>query len=162
MFKSITFIGITVAGDLSWHANTKLIVKKSQQQLFFLRRLKDFKQNSLLNFNHCIIKTVLTCSLTVWFGNVTVKEWKSLNRVVRLASKTTGVTLLALEELCPVSSVLSGTPQVSFFDPLPFGRRYLSIKCSTTGSANIFFPSAVRSLNDNHFLYETYALCLVF
>ncbi|KAJ8332380.1 hypothetical protein SKAU_G00425530 [Synaphobranchus kaupii] len=47
----------------------------------------------------------------------------------------------------------SGHPATSFFDLLPLGRRYRSIKCSTTRFANSFFPSAVRSLNDHNSKY---------
>ena len=158
MVKSITFLGVT-SQDLSWHENTKTIIKKSQQRLFFLRRLKEFTHNTqiLLNFYRCIIESILTSSFTVWFGNLMVKERNSLNSVVRRPRRITGANLPALEELYSsrllsrASSIMSdpaGHPAASLFKKLlPLGRRYGSIGCSTKRSTQSFFPSAVRELN---------------
>ena len=158
MVKSIKFLGVTFSQDLSWHENTKTIIKKSQQRLFFLRRLKEFTQNTqiLLNFYRCIIESILTSSFTVWFGNLTVKERNSLNSVVRRARRIIGANLPALEELYSsrllsrASSIMSdpaGHPASSLLKLLPLGRRYGSIGCSTKRSTQSFFPSAVRELN---------------
>lgn len=94
-----TKICVTILDCLSWCTNTKMIVKQSQS--LFQRGLKDFNQNSqiLLHFYCCVTENFLTRSLTVWFGNLIVKEHKSLNRVVCLASKMTFVTLSALQTL---------------------------------------------------------------
>jgi len=41
--KSIKFLGVTMADDLSWSFHAEAVVKKAQQQrLFFLRRLGKF------------------------------------------------------------------------------------------------------------------------
>ena len=86
-----------------------------------------------------------------------MKERTSLNRIVRLARKITGANLPALEELYSsrllsrATSIMEGSaghPAAGLFALLPSGRRYRSIGCSTNRSANSFFPSAVRELNE--------------
>ena len=39
---SFRFLGIQITSSLSWSFNTTCILKKAQQRLFFLRRLKSF------------------------------------------------------------------------------------------------------------------------
>ena len=77
------------------------IVKKAQQRLYFLRRLRSFGLTTqiTLNFYKAVIESGLTFSITVWFGSVTVKEKLRLNRVVNTASKIIGRSLPSLESL---------------------------------------------------------------
>ena len=37
--NSFKFLGTTISSDLKWHFNTKLILKKAHQRLYFLRQL---------------------------------------------------------------------------------------------------------------------------
>ena len=77
---------------------------------------------------------------------------------MHLARKITGANLPALEEfyssrlLSRATSIMGGPdshPAAGLFTLLPSGRRYRSIGCSTKRSANSFFPSAVRELNES-------------
>ncbi|KAK3551897.1 hypothetical protein QTP70_031559 [Hemibagrus guttatus] len=65
-----------VSTSLSWHLNTSTLVRKSQQLLYFLRRLKKvhLSPKILTNFYHCITDSILTSSITVWYGSCTVCE----------------------------------------------------------------------------------------
>eukprot|EP00061_Rhincodon_typus_P000668 g12388.t1 len=40
--KNIKFLGVTIADDPSWASHVNVTVKKAQQCLFFLRRLRKF------------------------------------------------------------------------------------------------------------------------
>ncbi len=82
MVNSFKFLGVTITNDLNWCLNTCIIVKKSLERLFFLRKLKEFTFNwqILCNFYQCVIKSILSGSLTVWFGNLTTQDKKSLNQ----------------------------------------------------------------------------------
>ena len=50
--KSIKFLRVTIADDLSWSLRADAVVKKAQQRLFFLRQLRKFGMSvgSLTNF----------------------------------------------------------------------------------------------------------------
>lgn len=74
-----------VTEDLTWSDNTTQLVKKSHQHLHFLRRLRKFGMLSrvLGCFYRCGIESVLTSSITVWFGNCTVQDHKALQQVFK-------------------------------------------------------------------------------
>lgn len=150
------FLGVTLSNDLKWKSNTSVIAKKARQRLFFLRKLRDFTHNTkiLLNFYHCVIESVLTNCITVWFGGLTLEEKKTLNKMVRSASRTIGCPLPVLEAtfnarlLTRALQIVndSSHPAKSMFEMLPSGKRYRTFKCSPRHS-NSFFPLAVKTLN---------------
>ena len=74
------------------------MVKKAQQRLFNLRRLKKFGLSSktLTNFYRCTIKSILSGCITAWYGNCTALNRKAFQRVVRSAQHITGGKLPAL------------------------------------------------------------------
>ena len=75
--------------------------KKAQQRLYFLRCLKKFhmKPEILANFYRSIIESILTGSIMIWFGNMTYDDRNSLSRVIRTASRLTGVDLPDLRDV---------------------------------------------------------------
>ena len=74
--KTFKYLGTHISEDLSWSHNTQHIAKKSQQMRYSLRKLRKFALSTKLlsNFNRCTVESLLTNSITVWFGNCTVQE----------------------------------------------------------------------------------------
>ena len=156
------FLGINISRDLKWATHTTTVVKKAQQRLYCLRRLKKFRVSPriLSAFYKSTIESVLTSGTTAWFGNCTVAERKSLQRVVKTAQRIVGGELLPLQEIHERRCVAKAEniirdihhPSHSLFEPLlrprP-GKRFRSIKCSTTRLLNSFYVSTVRLLNRN-------------
>ena len=72
----IKFLGSTISSNLKWELNVVNIVKKAQQRLYFLRRLRSFGLTTqvMLNFYRAVIESVLIFSITVWLGSITQKE----------------------------------------------------------------------------------------
>ena len=109
----------------------------------------------MLNFYKAVIESVLTFSITVWFGSVTVKEKLRLNRVVNTASKIIGRSLPSLESLyqqrllrrAGLISQNPSHPAHDLFEPLPSSRRFRSIKTRTSRFSNSFYPVAVQALS---------------
>jgi hypothetical protein len=68
------------------------VVKKAQQRLFNLRRLKIFglSPKTLTNFYRCTIKSILSGCITALYGNCTAHNRRALQRVVRSAQRITG------------------------------------------------------------------------
>ena len=106
-----------------------------------------------------MIESILTSSITVWFGNITDVEKKALNKVVRRASRTIGTDLPAIEGIYQARMLSRANniardpyhPAAHLFVPLRSGRllgRYRSLPTSVDRFTNSFFPSAVRLLND--------------
>ena len=59
------FLVSTISNNLKWELNTDIIVKKAQQRLFVLRRLRSFGLTTqiLLTFYRAAIESVLTFSM---------------------------------------------------------------------------------------------------
>uniref|UniRef100_A0A8K9USR6 Reverse transcriptase domain-containing protein n=1 Tax=Oncorhynchus mykiss TaxID=8022 RepID=A0A8K9USR6_ONCMY len=65
---SFKFLGIHITDKLNWSTHTDSIVKKAQQRLFNLRRLKKFglSPKALTNFYRCTIESILAYHRLVW------------------------------------------------------------------------------------------------
>ncbi|KAI3370902.1 hypothetical protein L3Q82_007411 [Scortum barcoo] len=68
--EAVEFLGIHITSDLTWSMNTAHLVKKAQQRLFFLRKLKHagLSPQLLTNFYRATIESILCpqCSSVVW------------------------------------------------------------------------------------------------
>ena len=148
------FLGSTISSNLKWELNVVSIVKKTQQRLYFLRRLRSFGLTTqvMLNFYRAVIESVLIFSITVWF---TQKETLRLNRVVKTASRIIGRDIPSLEILyqqrllgrATLISQDSSHPAHGLFEPRPSSRRFRSIKIRTNRFSTSFFPLAVQALS---------------
>ena len=151
------FIGSTISSNHKWELNVVNIVKKAQQRLYFLRRLRSFGLTTqvMVNFYRAVIKSVLIFSITVWFGSITQKETLWLNRVVTTASRIIGRDLPNLEILYQQRLLGRATlisqdrshPAHDLLEPLPSSRRFRSIKTRTNRFSTSFFPLAVQALS---------------
>ena len=67
--KSTTFLGVHITDDLTWTTNTTSLVKKAQQRLHFLRRMRraNLPPSAHTTFYRGAIESILTSSLClVW------------------------------------------------------------------------------------------------
>ncbi len=135
--------------------------KKVQQRLHFLRRLKraSLPPPILTTFYRGTIESVLTSSITVWYGNCSAADRKTLQRTVNTAAKIIGAPLPSILDIfiarcsSKTNSIMKDPPphpSHSLFQLLPSGRRYRSIRARSARLLNSFFPQAVRALNANH------------
>ncbi|KAI5628809.1 gastrula zinc finger protein XlCGF28.1-like [Silurus asotus] len=93
--KSTKFLGVHLADNLTWSLNTNSITKKAQQHLYFLRRLwkAHLPPPILTMFYRGTIESILGSCITAWFGNCTVSDRKTLQRIVRTAEKIISVSI---------------------------------------------------------------------
>ncbi|KAK3518527.1 hypothetical protein QTP70_001496 [Hemibagrus guttatus] len=82
--KSTNFLGVYLVENFIWSLNTTSISKKAQQRLYFVRRLRKahLPPPILTMFYRGTIKSVLSSCITAWFGNCTVSDRKTLQRIV--------------------------------------------------------------------------------
>ncbi|KAI3367117.1 hypothetical protein L3Q82_008187 [Scortum barcoo] len=90
--KNIKFLGIHITSDLTWSMNTAHLVKKAQQRLFFLRKLKraGLSPQLLTNFYRATIESILCLSAAVWYGSCTAQDRKDLAQVVKTSTGDCG------------------------------------------------------------------------
>jgi hypothetical protein len=77
----------SITNKLEWSKHTNTVVKRAQQSLFHLRKLKIFGMGPeiLKRFYSCNIKSILTGYITAWYGNCSASDRKALQRVVHTA-----------------------------------------------------------------------------
>ncbi|KAI5629425.1 gastrula zinc finger protein XlCGF28.1-like, partial [Silurus asotus] len=155
--KSTKFLGVHLADNLTWSLNTSSITKKAQQRLYFLRRLRKahLPPPILSMFYRGTIESILSSCITAWFGNCTVSDRKTLQRIVRTAEKIIGVSLPSIMDIYTTRCIRKAHsivddhthPSHTYFTLLPSGKRFRSIRAVTTRLCNSFFPQAIRVLN---------------
>ena len=155
--ESFKFLGVHISNTIGWDVNITTTCKKAQQRLYFLRQLKKFKISTavMIQFYRSIIESVLTFSITAWYGAASARDKRKLNRVVKTASRIVGCGLPPLDSIYNLRirrkarSIISDSthPAGHLFQLLPSGRRYRCLRCKSNRLMNSFYPSAIRSVN---------------
>ena len=127
---------------------------------YFLRELNKLhlSKSILVSFYRCVIESVLTFSITVWFNSLTVDDKRKLNKIISTASRVIGEQLPTLESIYRQRlkkrsyKIVEDPshPAHGLFELLPSGRRYRSIKTRTNRFRNSLFPSAIRLLSESY------------
>ncbi|KAK3564064.1 hypothetical protein QTP86_007518 [Hemibagrus guttatus] len=101
LIKSTKFLGVHLVENFTWSLNTSSITKKAQQCLYFLQRLRraHLSPPILTMYYSGTIKSILSSCITAWFGNCTVLDRKTLQRIVRTAEKIIGVSLPSITDI---------------------------------------------------------------
>ncbi|KAK3542713.1 hypothetical protein QTP70_000105 [Hemibagrus guttatus] len=120
--------------NFSWSLNTSSISKKAQQCLYFLQRLRKahLPPQILIVFYRGTIESILSSCITVWFGNCTASDCKTLQRIVRTAEKIIGVSLPYITDMYTTrcirkaNSIVNDPTHLShtLFTLMPSGKRY--------------------------------------
>ncbi|KAL0199425.1 hypothetical protein M9458_007965 [Cirrhinus mrigala] len=155
--SSTKFLGVHITEDLSWTNNTTALAKKSQQRLYFLRKLRRTRAPApiMYTFYRGTIESILKSCITVWFGACNASCRKTLQRIVRAAERIIGVPLPSLQDIYSTRLTKKALciaadpshPMQSFFSLLPSGRRLQSLQARTSRLKDSFTHQAVRKLN---------------
>eukprot|EP00061_Rhincodon_typus_P010975 g35648.t1 len=80
MVKSIKFLGVMITNNLSWSTHIDAKVKKAQQHLYFLRRLRKFGMSfkAFTNFYKFTIEGIRSRYITAWYGNCSAQDCRKL------------------------------------------------------------------------------------
>ena len=99
--ESFRFLGTIISQDLKWGLNISSLTKRAQQRMYFLRQLKKFNlpKTMMVHFYTCIIESILTSSITVWYAAATANDKGRLQRIIRSAEKVIGCNLPSLQDL---------------------------------------------------------------
>ena len=83
MVEELRILGLTVRSDLKWSSNTKNIVKKGNQRLWMVKRLKNIgaKTEDLVDVYIKQIRSVLEFAAPVWQSSLTKTEKTDIERV---------------------------------------------------------------------------------
>ncbi len=119
-------------------------MKKAQQRLFFLRKLKKAKVPSqlLVNFYRSTIESILCLCITVWYTSCTPQNRRDLAELPDLDN----IYASRLHEKASNIIKDSTHPGHRLFEPLPSGKRFRAIRTRTNRLRNSFFPRAVACI----------------
>ena len=124
------YLGIIIDDELTFDNNTNMLIEKSQQRLFCLRKLAKFQvDRSLMTmFYKSFIESVFTFSFICWFAYLNLTCKNSLTRITKVSSKIIGTqqqTLYNNQLSKKVKSIMSNSthPLHSEFKFLPSGSR---------------------------------------
>ncbi|KAI3374190.1 hypothetical protein L3Q82_006052 [Scortum barcoo] len=108
--SSTKFLGVHITDDLTWSVNSASLVKRAQQRLHFLRRMKraHLPPPILTTFYRSTVESILTSCISVWCGGCTAADWRTVRRVVFNSGRTSWkrTSTLLLRWCC--------TPSLSF------------------------------------------------
>jgi hypothetical protein len=137
-------------------------MKKAQQRLFNLRRLKKLvlTPKTLTNFYRCTIESIMLGCITAWYSNCTAHNCRALQTVVRSAQRIIGGTLAVLQDAYSTrchrkaKNIIKDINHSShgMFNPLSSRRKgqYRCIKAGPERLKNSFYLNAIRLLNSHH------------
>ena len=151
-------LGIVLDADLNWNMWSDCLNKKTQQRMYFLRKMLSFSVNKImLKMFYCaFIESVLTFCIICWFGNASEAQKNSVRKTVTLASKLIGIPLPTMESIYKERTITKAGssvknhshPLATFFSLLPSGRRYRTPLLIPNRSKFSFVPQAITFLND--------------
>ena len=147
--QSLKVLCVHVTDKLKWYTHTDSVVKKAQQHLFNLRRLKKFD----------LAPKTLT-NLYRWYSNCTARNSRALQRVMRSAQRITEGKLPALQDTYSTQchrkakKIIKDNnhPSNCLFTLLSSRRQgqYRCIKAGTERLKNSFYLKIIRLLNSHH------------
>ena len=80
-------LGVIIEDDLSWAANTKLLLKKAFSRMIILRKLVEFEvsKTDMITIYILFIRSVLEQSSVVWSSSLTQDELMGIERAQKVA-----------------------------------------------------------------------------
>ena len=87
--KETRLLGVTISDDLTWHANTDLIIKQAYKRMILLQRLYSFRLpiEEMVEIYTLYIRSILESSAVVWHSGITQAEQTAIERVQKVALK---------------------------------------------------------------------------
>ena len=136
---------------------SRLFIKKLNSRMYFVRKLSNLRfDGKILDiFYSAIMQSVLSFSISCWYGNCNLEVKNKLNRIIKNCGKlgVRNITPLlniyqrSLMHRCQVIQQDSSHPLHPNYQLLPSGRRMRSLQCRTSRYSKSFVPSSIRYLN---------------
>ena len=157
------YLGTTIDDKLDWTPNVDACLKKANQRLFFLRKLRQFKvSGTILHlFYRSVIQSILLYNQLCYFESAKAEDVERLEKVTKKAEKIIGQEVTSLKDIheCTCLEKAKGILNDSshpLHDIIVSQKskrgteRYLSFRCRTERFCKSFVPTAIRSLNNVH------------
>ena len=154
---SFTYLGLTLDNKLRFDQHITSIHKRFQQRLHVIRKLRSLSvaPHLLLLLYKSIIQPVLLYCSACYFTLLSMPNRNKLYSITRIASKIIGLPIPTLADMNNKAinrlalSIISDNehPLYRYFDLMPSGRRYRSLKWKKVRFSRSFVPTAIAALN---------------
>ncbi|KAI4880336.1 hypothetical protein NFI96_004093 [Prochilodus magdalenae] len=161
MDKTYRYLGLHLDDRWDWSANTDILYRKGQRQLYFLRRLGSFNicRKLLQMFYQTVVSSCLFYAVMCWGGSISKRDEMRRDKLVKRAGSVVGVEL---DSVVKVAERRTLHKLLSIMDddehPLhtiiidtrsKFSGRLLSQSCSTDRLRRSFVPRVIRLFNSS-------------
>jgi hypothetical protein len=157
--KDYKYLGCIIDDKLNWEKNTELLCNKANKRMYFLRKLKEFRVDStiLRLFYHSVILSILKFCMVCWFGGLSIKQVKSVERIMKIANKIMSDGLeVHMEEMynsdlvSMYNRIASNNVHPLFvnFEALRSGTRLRATRVRTNRFKLSFIPQCIRKVNE--------------
>lgn len=94
------YLGFMIDDQLKGSVNTDMVARKCNQRLHFVRILRNLRVDKVIIslFYKSTLESVLSFSITAWYGKLTCKDKNKLGRIVKKAGKQ-GAETISLDNL---------------------------------------------------------------
>ena len=127
--------------------------------MHILRKLRSFdvSNKTMAQIFKSLVLSIITFSISVWYGSCGVREKSKIQKVTNECSKIINSKLEPISKEYTkaierkAESIVSSRnhPLKSEFKILPSGRRFTQPKCRTNRYKSTFIPSAISAVNSN-------------
>ena len=99
--ENYKYLGININNKLDWHTHAKSVISRINQRIHFVRKLNYFRIDKKLIslFYRSTVNSIISFCIGAWGGNTTEKDFKKINRIVKCATKLTGIDQDTFEEI---------------------------------------------------------------
>ena len=157
------YLGTILDDKLDWTENSTMLLKKGNQRLYFLKRLKSFrvKPDLLKTFYQATVESIIWYNSLCFFNSLRIVDAAKLHRVVKTAYRLIGsevtdgdthyerkvlrrLRAVLADETYPLNDELKAQTSVrEVSDRLP------SLKARTSRYHKSFLPTAISLYNDH-------------
>ena len=154
--KELKYLGTFIDSKLNWNANTTHVYKRSNQRLYFLRKLKSFNVNTniLKLFYQSTIQSILSFCCVCWFNSLSQFNSKKLQRITKRASRIIGADVKGMREImndCIISQInkIICDPNHPLHPHIiqNHSGRIRQLRLKTNRFKDSFLPSAIQLFN---------------
>ena len=152
--QNYKYLGLIIDEKLNWRDNSKILLSRLNQRLYFLRRLRsfNFSTQSLKMFYMSIIESIVCFGISCWGSSICMEDKHRIEGIIRKASKIIKSDLNSFdylyEKFCHKKFINitndKSHPLCDSFQKSGRSGHFLQPAARTERYLNTFVPSSVR------------------
>ena len=148
------YLGLMIDDHLNWHEHINILIKRLNQRLYFLRRLRsfNFSTESLKMFYNSTLESIICFGISIWGCSISNKDKSRIEKIIRKSSKIINCNLNTLDFLYKkycfnkfsMITKDESHPLFNTFSKSSRSGHFIQPSARTERYRNSFVPSSVR------------------